>query len=86
MEIHATKYFKKKAAYYKKYNPALYRKANKAIETFAANPIHPSLRLHKLTNRDTWSISVTRSIRITYQYLEDTVVLTDFGTHDDVYR
>jgi len=32
-----------------------------------------------------WSISITDSIRVIFQYIPEGIVLTDIGTHDEVY-
>ncbi len=57
------------------------------IQLFLENPKHPSLRLHKLTGKsdEEWSISFTSSLRMLFYYLEDGIMLTDIGAHDEVY-
>ena len=54
---------------------------------FFENQNYPSLRLHKLTGKSSsaWSISVNKSIRIVFYYVEDGVVLVNFGKHEEVY-
>ena len=60
----------------------------KQLALFTQNPKHPSLRLHKLTGelRNLWSISITKSVRMTYLQKEDEAHFTDIGTHDEVYK
>lgn len=60
----------------------------KAERLFRADPLHPSLRLHRLGGRlsPSWSISVTRKIRIVFSRLpKGTVVFYSVGSHD-IYR
>jgi mRNA-degrading endonuclease YafQ of YafQ-DinJ toxin-antitoxin module len=57
----------------------------KAIKLFKENVTHPSLRLHKLSGDDIWSISVNRSIRIILSIKGDRIYLLEMGTHDEVY-
>ncbi|MEK7655327.1 MAG: plasmid stabilization protein [Patescibacteria group bacterium] len=51
------------------------------------NPRHASLRLHKLEGfeRQTWSISITESLRALFIYVDDGILIVDVGTHDEVY-
>lgn len=48
---------------------------------------HPSLRLHKLKGnlKDFHSISVENNIRIILELKEDSILLINIGTHDEVY-
>lgn len=46
---------------------------------------HPSLRLHKLSGLDNWSVSVTRSIRIIFHIEKDSILLLSVGKHEEVY-
>jgi addiction module RelE/StbE family toxin len=57
------------------------------IEMLKNNPQDKPLKLHKLTGKgkDKWSISINRNIRLLFQYTDDGILLTDIGTHDEVY-
>lgn len=55
------------------------------IKLLRNSPTHPSLRLHKLTNRDEYAISVDHSIRILFSREKDECFLLTIGTHDEVY-
>lgn len=70
-----------------KHNQPLRDKIKKQIEVFRNNPNHPSLRLHKLEAKNTnaWSISVSGNIRIIFQHIEDGMLFTNIGSHDEVY-
>lgn len=67
----------------------LYARIEKQIKLLSENPKHPSLRIHKLTGKlnQSWSLSVTKSIRIVYVVLEkNSIYIAAIGTHDQVYR
>lgn len=72
----------------KKQDNKLFKKVEKQVHLFRANPKHPSLRLHKLTSKteSIWSISITMSIRMMYKIVDDDAYFIDIGTHDEVYR
>lgn len=57
----------------------------KTIELLRSDVNHPSLRFHKLSGVDYWSISVSKSIRIIARWEEDVFYLLRIGTHDEVY-
>lgn len=70
-----------------KRNIPLLQKIKDTLVLFQEDPLRPSLRLHKLTGReiDEWSISVNRDIRIIFQYIPEGILLTEVGSHDEVY-
>lgn len=57
------------------------------IEQFRINEKNPLLRTHKLTGFQdtTWSFSVGYDLRILFTRKDNTVLLVDIGTHDEVY-
>ncbi len=60
------------------------KKAIKAEKLFRDNPLHPSLRLHKLKGKmaGLWSISLDRSYRIIFEPLEDgNILFISIGRH-----
>lgn len=70
-----------------KTNPQLAERIKQKLVRFQENPTHPSLRLHKLTGEqiDEWSISIMGNVRIIFQYIPEGILLTDIGSHDEVY-
>ena len=46
---------------------------------------HPSLRLHKLSNMEFYSVSVDMKIRIVFRLDKDKMFLIRIGNHDEVY-
>lgn len=72
----------------KKKNPQLIERVSKQLSIFASDQFHPSLRTHKLSGalNNLWSISITKSIRMTCRIDNNTAVFTNLGTHDQVYK
>jgi addiction module RelE/StbE family toxin len=69
-------------------NPNLKPKIMQAMETFVANPYHPSLKTHKLSGKlkGLWAFVVAYDCRIVFQFLdEQNILLIDIGKHDEVY-
>lgn len=60
----------------------------KQLALFSQNPKHPSLRSHKITGelQNLHSISITKSIRMTYLQRQNETYFTDIGTHDEIYK
>jgi len=75
---------------YKKLSNDAREKTRCAIELFAKNPKHPSLRNHALTGRmkGLRSIRVTSDVRIIFKEREGylIVIFLDVGGHNEVYR
>jgi mRNA-degrading endonuclease YafQ of YafQ-DinJ toxin-antitoxin module len=70
-----------------KHNVEKERTVKVRIEQFRLNPKNPLLRVHKLKGykEDTWSFSVGYNLRILFTKKDNTVLLVDIGTHDEVY-
>jgi mRNA-degrading endonuclease YafQ of YafQ-DinJ toxin-antitoxin module len=68
-------------------NQNLHKGVKAKLILFSENPAHPSLRLHLFQKRDKkeWSISVNMSIRITFIYIDNGILLLDIGKHEDIY-
>ena len=88
MRIRISDELAKELAKIKKRDQKLAKQVQKQLEIFSTNPKHPSLRLHKLKGelKNLWSISVTKSIRLTYLFEDDEAYFVDIGTHDQVYK
>ena len=58
-----------------------------ALRRFAADPMDPLLRTHKLKGdlADYWAFSVDEDIRVLFRWVGDEVFLVALGTHDEVY-
>ncbi len=63
------------------------------LQQLADDPFHPVLKTHKLSGKlaDCWACSVTDDLRIVFEFEqnpesgEKEVLLSAFGTHDEVY-
>jgi addiction module RelE/StbE family toxin len=58
------------------------------LEIFMNNPFEPKLKTHKLSGKlkDLWSFSIEYDIRVVFYFESDNkVVLTDIGSHHEVY-
>jgi len=81
--------YRKKAIKFFKKHKDIYPQYKKTIELLEKNPQHPSLRLHKLQGKMNHfsSISINMKYRVVIDFIiiEDTIILIDIGSHDDVY-
>ena len=58
------------------------------LELFSSDPFYPQLKTHKLTGdlSNYWSFSVQQDLRVIFYFEDDHhIVLTDIGSHDEVY-
>lgn len=58
------------------------------VELFTIDPLHPSLKTHKLTGalQGYWSFSINHDIRVVFYFSsKEKVVFADIGTHEEVY-
>lgn len=68
-----------------KQNPHLKSKIKQVLRILIKDINHPSLRLHKLSGENNWSVSVTYNIRIILHWHNEKLFCTRIGTHDQVY-
>ena len=66
-------------------NPKLKNKSNKTLKVLIKDINRPSLRLHKLSGKSNWSVSVTTSLRIVIHLDKSNIYCLRIGTHDRVY-
>ncbi len=69
-------------------NPDLENQIKNKLEIFRNNPFDPTLRTHKLKGKlsDYRSFSITGDLRIVFEFTEEGyALLSDIGTHDEVY-
>ena len=60
-------------------------KINKIFNLLLVDINHPSLKLHKLSGENNWSVLVTSDIRIVLHWVKDRIFLLRIGSHDEVY-
>lgn len=84
-----TEQYEKRARRFLKRHPDLEAQYLKTLKILAANPFHPSLRLHRLSGRLSClhSVSITLSYRITLEFLIEgnDIVPIGVGDHETVY-
>ena len=61
------------------------KRIEKTLALFSSNPHHPSLRLHKISRDDVYSLSVDMDLRILVLWEDEHATLLRVGTHEDVY-
>ena len=81
-------YKRKETKFFKKH-PHLIDKYSEVLEKLKTDPFEPSLKTHKLKGELSkfHSCSLTHEYRIICVFLieDETVVLVDIGSHDEVY-
>lgn len=60
-------------------------KVEKKLLILLQNPKYPSLRLHKLSGSNNYSLSIDLSIRIILHFEGDKIFLLKIGKHEEVY-
>lgn len=88
MVVHEIRYHPNFIRRFEALDPQGQQRVHKAAELFRSNPLHPSLRLHRLSGEliDSWSISVTLKIRIIFKRgAKGEVLFYSLGSHD-IYR
>jgi addiction module RelE/StbE family toxin len=68
--------------------PYLRKKFREKLEMFLDNPYAPQLRMHRLSGKlsGQWVFSIDGDYRVIFEFVsEGTVMLIDFGTHEEVY-
>jgi len=85
-----TEDYEKRAKRFIKRHPELSSLYLKTLQLLAANPHHPSLRLHALSGKmaGLHSVSINLTYRISLEMLitEQEVILINVGDHDAVYK
>lgn len=86
MRIEFTKRFDRVFKKFLRKHPDYKKLTLNRVKILQQSPNHPSLRLHKLSNKENeYAISVDHSIRIVFFREKDIIYLLDIGSHDDVY-
>ena len=81
--------YNKKAKKFIKKHKALKNQYEKTLKLLEIDPLHPSLRLHKLQGKletlHSVSINITYRITIEFIIVEREIIMIDVGHHDSVY-
>ena len=58
-------------------------RTDQALRRFSVNSRHPSLHVKKMEGvKDVWEVRVSDNYRITFQYIQEGVLLRRVGTHN----
>ena len=84
MNVYYTELFEQKV----KELPVEIKKVLRAkLDLMIENPRHPSLRVKKIHGQAAiFEASITMSIRLTWQYSEDGILLRNIGEHDQTLK
>jgi mRNA-degrading endonuclease YafQ of YafQ-DinJ toxin-antitoxin module len=85
MKLRSTPHFDRRLSKRLNKNPQLKKKVNKQLKLLKKNIKHPSLKIHRLEGKriHEFSIWIEGNLRITFQIIKDTILLTDIITHDE---
>lgn len=84
MKLVTSRRFERRARKLKAPHDALLRAA---LRRFAADPLDPLLRTHKLKGDlgDYWAFSADDDLRVLFRWDGETFTLVALGTHDEIY-
>ena len=68
-----------------KQKPSLKPKLTTTLKHLQKSIRHPSLRLHKLSGSQNWSVSVTEDLRSILHWEGNQLYCLRIGSHDEVY-
>ena len=84
-----TRSYLKRAAKFIRRHPEILSQYEKTLKLLEINPLHPSLRLHRLGGplHALHSVSINISYRITLEFLleDGKIIPVSVGSHDEVY-
>lgn len=66
-------------------NPQLKNKITQTLKDLSKNIDKSSLKVHKLSGEDDWSVSVTYKIRLIIHLEGNKIFCLRIGSHDEVY-
>ncbi|EKE13569.1 MAG: hypothetical protein ACD_13C00010G0055 [uncultured bacterium] len=84
-EVVLSKSFKKELEKQINHNRKLHGQVEKTLLLLNTNVNSRSLRLHKLSGMEYWSVSVNESYRIKIKIEDNYIYCLKFGTHNEVY-
>lgn len=80
MQLYRTERFRKD---FKQILREIQERLFKVLQLFASNARHPSLQVKKMEGAPgIWELRVSDNYRVTFQYVEENVLLRRIGTHD----
>ena len=87
MKIDVSVKLKRKLKKIKKKDSKLYFRFKLRIKLLEKDVGNPKLKVHKLDGygEGIWSFSITSKIRVLFMFAGKGILLTDLGSHDEVY-
>jgi mRNA-degrading endonuclease YafQ of YafQ-DinJ toxin-antitoxin module len=85
VRIFHSEYFQGELKEFLRKNPDYIKRIKKTLYFMEFDVRHPSLRLHKLSNMEFYSVSVDMKIRIVFRKDGDKLFLIKIGNHNEVY-
>lgn len=80
MQLLRTERFKKD---FKRLPTEVRERTGKVLELFVSNPRHPSLHVKKMEGTpDIWEFRVSDNYRMTFQFVQEGMLLRRIGTHN----
>ena len=83
-QLYFTPLFERRLKKLVKHNPGLNKKIRNKIRLLIKNPNAKSLKLHKLSGQNVWSVSVAPDLRIILSIKNGVILCLNIGSHDDV--
>ena len=72
---------------YRKLPAAIRKKTDKQISLLSENMFHPSLHTKKIKGKDgIWEVRIDLHYRMTFEIIEDSIMLRVVGNHDDALK
>jgi len=87
MKIEFDRKFKRQLKKISKKDKQLYKIFLRKLDLLKEKPDHKSLRLHKVSGKriSSWSVTITYKVRVLFVLRKKSILLTDIGSHDEVY-
>ena len=80
MQLFRTERFKKD---FQRLPTEIQERTGKALKLFVSNSRHPSLHVKKMEGApDIWELRVSDNYRVTFQFVQEGVLLRRLGTHN----
>jgi mRNA-degrading endonuclease YafQ of YafQ-DinJ toxin-antitoxin module len=84
-QVTASKSYQKELGKLIRRDTKIRKQVIKTLSLLSQDPKHPSLRLHKITGRNYFTVSVNMDIRMIVKIEGVRIFLLKIGTHDEVY-
>ena len=74
-------------AHYRRLEKTMQNKVKAKLKLMSENPMHPSLRTKRVQGtQNIFEASINAGIRMTWQYIENGILLRNIGKHDETLK